>query len=168
MVVRRCLGARSPSLFLTPVRGALTLPDYAAAVAENRRITAAGFSRQAYGLRSKMLEVDALVAGGEPRVFEAHPELSFTVMADRPPRHGKKTWTGLQERLALLAGHGLVFDAGLRGVTGRAGADDVLDAAAVAWTARRRAAGSARPRPDPPQPLAVGPDGAEWPSAIWA
>lgn len=168
LMVRQWLGARSASLFLTPVRGALMLPDYPAAVAENRRITAAGFSRQAYGLRTKIVEVDALVAGGEQRVFEVHPELSFTVMAGRPARHGKKTWAGLQERLNLLAEHGLPLDAQLQGSSGRAAADDVLDATAAAWTARRRRAGAAQPRPDPPQPLRVGPDGAEWPGAIWA
>ena len=168
IVVRRALGARSASLFSTPVRSALMLPDYGAAVAQQRRITASGFSRQAFGLRSKILEVDALVAGAERRVFEVHPELSFTVMAGRPARNGKKTWAGLQERLGLLAEQGLVLDSQLWGTTGRAGADDVLDAAAAAWTARRRAAGAAQPWPDPPQPLTVGSDGAEWPGAIWA
>jgi hypothetical protein len=39
------------------------------------------------------------------------------------------------------------------GPAGRAAAvDDVLDAAAAAWTARRVAHGQARPLPDPPDP----------------
>ncbi len=167
IAARRRLGARSASLFPTPVRSALELVDYPSAVAENRRRTGAGFSRQAYGLRSKILEVDAIVAAGEDRVFEAHPELSFTAMADGPPRWGKKTWAGLQERLALLAEQGVMIDSGLAGDTGRAGADDVVDAAAVAWTARHRAVGSARPLPDPPQVLCVGRERTPWPGAIW-
>jgi predicted RNase H-like nuclease len=41
------------------------------------------------------------------------------------------------------------------GAAGRAGADDVLDAAAVAWTASRLAAGTAVSFPDPPAPSSV-------------
>jgi predicted RNase H-like nuclease len=40
--------------------------------------------------------------------------------------------------------------------------DDVLDAAAVAWTARRYVDGAARSLPDPPEAFADG-----WPAAIW-
>jgi predicted RNase H-like nuclease len=41
-------------------------------------------------------------------------------------------------------------------------ADDILDAAAVAWTAARIARGQAASFPDPPQP-----DDARHPIAIW-
>jgi len=47
-----------------------------------------------------------------------------------------------------------------------AAADDVLDAAAVAWTARRIAAGTARSFPDPPVILAG--EGAARVQAVWA
>lgn len=40
--------------------------------------------------------------------------------------------------------------------------DDVLDAAVVAWTAQRVAAGEARPLPDPPETFSDG-----IPCAIW-
>ena len=40
--------------------------------------------------------------------------------------------------------------------------DDLLDAAAAAWTARRVLAGSARPLPDPPEV-----DSSGRPVAIW-
>ena len=161
LAVREQLGRRAATLFLTPVRAALETDDYAGAVALNRARTGAGCSRQAYGLRAKILEVDALVRAGETRVFEVHPELSFTTMAGVPPAYGKKTWAGLQERLRLLEAHGLSLD-GLNGDTGRAAADDVVDAAAVAWTARRRAIGVARSWPDPPQPLPGHPACAIW------
>jgi predicted RNase H-like nuclease len=104
--------------------------------------------------------VDALVRAGEDRVLEVHPELTFTAMTGRPPVHGKKTWAGQRERLGLLADQGLRLDE-LAGDPGRA-APDVVDAAAVAWTARRRQAGTARPVPDPPERVA----GRDW--AIWA
>lgn len=43
-----------------------------------------------------------------------------------------------------------------------AAVEDVLDAAIVAWTARRVALGTAARTPDPPELLAD-----EWPASIW-
>jgi predicted RNase H-like nuclease len=49
------------------------------------------------------------------------------------------------------------------GSAGRAAAvDDVLDAAAAAWTARRVAHGQAHPLPDPPEHLTDGRTAAIW------
>ncbi len=150
------LGPRRSSIFATPVRAALVEPDYATAVLVNRELTGQGFSRQAYGLRAKVLEVDALVrdpttplpAGGP--LLEVHPELSFAIMAGAPLVHGKKTWAGAVERQARLAEQDIVIGSDLGPDPGRAGVDDVLDAAAAAWTARRHRDGSARSLPDPP------------------
>ena len=151
-LARGLLGARRSSLFTAPVRSALELTDYAAAVAQNRAVTGQGFSRQAFGLRTKVLEVDAYLPTAGVDVREVHPELSFATMAGAPMRHSKKTWAGAVERQARLAEQGIVVDARLAGSTGRAGVDDVLDAAAAAWTARRCVAGLGRPLPDPPEP----------------
>lgn len=161
------LGTRRASLFATPVRAALVEPEYAAAVAVNRGLAGSGFSRQAFGLRSKVLEVDALLRDpvapwAGPPVVEVHPELSFATMAGAPLRHGKKTWAGAVERRQRLAEHGIVLGSGLGPDPGRAGVDDVLDAAAAAWTARRHLAGTAESLPDPPERFDDG-----LPCAIW-
>jgi predicted RNase H-like nuclease len=70
------------------------------------------------------------------------PELSFAVMAGAPMRYTKKTPEGRAERIAALRpvfGDVTPFlESPLRG----AGRDDVLDALAGAWTARRYAGGS--------------------------
>lgn len=162
LLARQRLGRRRSSLFLTPVRAALELPDYAGAVALNRVQTGQGFSRQAFGLRTRVLEVDAFVrAGGRP-VLEVHPELCFAAMAGTPLTHGKKTWAGAVERQRLLARHGIVLDGALGPAPGRAGVDDVLDAGAAAWTARRVHLGEAESLPDPPEPLPHGLTGAIW------
>lgn len=162
VLVRAALGRRRASLFPTPVRTALLAPDHASGVAISRARSGAGFSIQAWGLREKVLEVDRLVRDGEDRVFEVHPELSFTTMAGHPAEHPKKTWAGQQERLALLEAAGIRLG-DLVGSTGTAGPDDVVDAAAAAWSARRLAAGTAVSLPDPPQRT---PD--ELAAAIWA
>jgi predicted RNase H-like nuclease len=93
--------------------------------------------------------------------MEVHPELSFAVMAGAPIVAGKKTEEGRAARLAALAAVGLASPSVLSG-SGYA-ADDVLDACAAAWSAARRTAGEARPRPDPPQTFSDG-----IPAAIWA
>ena len=54
-------GPRRSSVFLTPVRAALHAPTHAEAVEVNRAATGKGVSIQAYGLRAKILEVDAWV-----------------------------------------------------------------------------------------------------------
>jgi predicted RNase H-like nuclease len=155
------LGARRASVFRTPVRAALEAPDHETGVRVSRGASGGGFSIQAWGLRTKVLEVDRLVRGGEERVFEVHPELAFTAMAGNPPRHPKKTWAGQRERLALLEAAGLRLDA-LVGDPGTAGPDDVVDAAAAAWTGRRLTAGLAVSLPDPPEPAPYGLLAAIW------
>lgn len=73
----------------------------------------------------------------------------------------KRTWNGLAQRRACLDRAEITLPDHLeRG--GMAGADDVLDAAAAAWSAWRIATGRASTLPDPPQ---VGDSIA--PIAIW-
>jgi predicted RNase H-like nuclease len=83
-------------------------------------------------------------------LFEAHPEVSFRTMAGEPLAHAKKTWAGQARRRELLAKQGIVLPDSL-GPAGQAPPDDVLDAAAVAWTAHRMATGTAGSYPDPPE-----------------
>ena len=93
------------------------------------------------------------------RVVEVHPELSFARLAGAPLPDRKRTPVGVERRRRLLAGAGIV----LPGEPGRGVAeDDLLDAAAAAWTASRVAPGEADPRPDPPEVFSDG-----WPCAIW-
>lgn len=159
---RRRLGPRASSVFYTPVRGALTAPDYASANAANRRLAGEGMSAQAYQLGPKILEVDAWLHATPSRVIEVHPELSFAGMAGAPLPDGKKTWSGTVRRWDLLHAHHIRVPRDL-GPAGRLTAvDDVLDAAAVAWTARRFAAGEATCVPAEPEVFS---DGV--PAAIW-
>lgn len=162
---RALVGRRSSSVFATPVRAALLAPDHAEAVRLSRAATGSGISVQAFGLRHKILEVDRwwrAAPAGAPRLVEAHPEACFAAMTQRPLDHRKKSWAGAAQRRALLRSVGVDLPDDL-GEAGRVGAvDDVLDAAAVAWTARRVARDEALSHPDPPERT---PDG--WAAAIW-
>ena len=65
-------------------------------------------------------------------------------MAGAPLRSRKTSWAGAVQRRTLLAQAGIVLDGDLGLAGEQAGVDDVLDAAAAAWTARRVSQGSAR------------------------
>ena len=164
-LAREALGRRWPSLFITPVRAAVQADGYQAAAAENRRLAGEGLSRQAFALRAKILDVDQWLQAGSlapVRVVEAHPELSFAAMAGAPLRSRKITWAGAVQRRALLAQAGILLDGDLGLAGEQAGVNDVLDAAAAAWTARRVSQGVARCLPSPPEVFSDG-----IPAAIW-
>ena len=150
LAARKVLGPRWASVFLTPVRQALVATSHAEATAVSRDLAGRGVSQQAYALAPKMLEVERwLPTVGRP-VWEVHPEVSFTVMAGRPAGAGKKTWAGMRERLAALRRGGVrLSDLGEAGT--RVAVDDVLDAAAAAWSAARLLRGEAVSFPDPPE-----------------
>ena len=165
VLARKELQGRWPSLFITPVRAAVEAADYQAAAAENRRLAGEGLSRQAFALRAKIPDVDQWLQAGSPapaRVVGAHPELSFAAMAGAPLRSRKNTWAGAVQRETLLAQAGIVLDGDLGLAGEQAGVDDVLDAAAAAWTARRVSHGSARCLPPSPEVFSDG-----IPAAIW-
>jgi predicted RNase H-like nuclease len=165
VLARKELKGRWPSLFITPVRAAVEAADYQAAAAENRRLAGEGLSRQAFALRAKILDVDQWLQAVRPapaRVAEVHPELSFAAMAGAPLRSRKNSWAGAVQRRTLLARAGIVLDGDLGLAGEQAGVDDVLDAAAAAWTARRVSHGSARCLPPSPEVFSDG-----IPAAIW-
>jgi predicted RNase H-like nuclease len=156
------LGPRRSSVFLTPIREALAAPEYSRANQISRDRTGHGISAQAFGLRAKILEVDAWQATAGLPVFEVHPESSFAALSGGPLGQSKKTTEGRRSRRELLAGAGLHLADRDFPTGGGVAADDVLDAAAAAWTALRVAAGTARCLPDPPEKFSDG-----LPAAIW-
>jgi predicted RNase H-like nuclease len=135
---KKLLGRRSSTLFETPPLEVLAHEDFRTALGRCRKLTGRGFSKQSHALRPRILEV-AKLAEADHRLVEVHPELSFRAMAGGRALPPKKSWNGAAERRALLekAGIRLPRDLGPPGQS--AAVDDVLDAAAAAWTARRYA-----------------------------
>lgn len=146
----------------TTIDAPLEAPTFAEANALARRGTGKGISRQAYGLRTKILQVDAWLRTADRTVIEVHPEVTFRCLAGQPLPHPKSTWAGIEERRGLLRAVGLEPPADLGEAGARAAVDDVLDAAAVSWTAGRYAAGRATSLPGVPEQYDDGP-----PAAIW-
>lgn len=143
---RKFIGARRSSVFNVPPLCVLQAPSYSEANALSREITEKGISKQSYALREKIFEAERLAA--DPRVYEVHPEVSFRELKGSPLEAPKKTWNGMMERLRLLEGEGISLPDHLAG--GGVAADDVLDAAAAAWSARRIVRGEAEAFPDTP------------------
>ncbi len=163
LAARDFLGARRNSVFHTPVRAALEAANHAEATAASLRVTGSGISQQSYALRRKITEVEDWLPSATCPVFEVHPEVSFAVLLGAPASASKKTWAGMRERWRGLSAAGIDLeglDVGTASVA--ASVDDMLDAAVVAWTARRIAAGTARVFPDPPETGTAGRDLAVW------
>ena len=165
---RRALGRRGVTVFAIPPRPVLECESYAEASRLCRELTGKSFSVQAWGLRGKIAEADqfrrraAAAAAVRPaadsgraavaprgvssapgadgvHLYEVHPELSFAAMACAPLADSKHTPAGLAVRRDLLAGAGIALPPRVVG----AAENDLLDAAAIAWSARRVAVGQA-------------------------
>jgi predicted RNase H-like nuclease len=107
-----------------------------------------GISAQAHALGDRIRHVTDL-ASHDPRFREVHPELCFTAMNGmKRLKFRKKSAGGAFERLELLRKHGINIDRGMLGKAATVPLDDLLDAAACAWTAARAGAVSL---PDPPE-----------------
>lgn len=148
---RAAVGTRRSAVFMTPVRAVLEAKSYAAALEVCAAAGLPGVSRQAYGLGMRIEQVERWLEGVDRRVIEVHPEVSFAELAGEPLEHSKHTWAGIQERRRLLVDAGIELPSDLGSAGARAGVDDVLDAAAAAWTARRFAEERARRLPLEPQ-----------------
>lgn len=113
------------------------IADYTEANALMKRLTGKGLSAQSFALREKILEA-AAASFADPRLFEVHPECSFRAMAGNAIPDRKKTWAGFHARRSALAAEGIELPPRFSSSADSVGLDDVVDAAAAAWTAHRR------------------------------
>lgn len=139
VAARERLGAQRSSVFFAPPREVLSARTHTEACALSRAAGGAGLSLQTWHITDKIREVGALAT--DPRVVEAHPELSFRALSGQLlPR--KTLVAGREARLAALRTW-LPSAALPHPRPGRAAPDDCLDALACAWTARRWLRGEA-------------------------
>jgi predicted RNase H-like nuclease len=151
LLARRALGRRGVTVFAIPPRPVWECETYAEANRVCRDLTGKGFSVQAWGLRRKIAEADEFrrPSSSLPQVqlYEVHPELSFAALAGAPLSNSKHTRAGLAIRRELLVRAGLTLPPKVAGVP----ENDLLDAAAVAWSAGRIAVGQATVLTSPAQ-----------------
>lgn len=127
---------RGTSVFPAPPRPALG----ARTLTETRSLGWPA-TKQALNIAAKIEQVDRVMTPElQGRVFEVHPELSFAAMnGDGPVPAPKRSPSGSRQRCALLQRNGVVVPERPRG----AAVDDLLDACALSWSARRVADGIA-------------------------
>ncbi|HEX9435674.1 MAG TPA: DUF429 domain-containing protein [Candidatus Limnocylindria bacterium] len=139
---RRLLAARAASVFPAPTRAALNCATFAAARAIGP------MNLQTFGILRKVADVDcAMQPATQTRIREGHPELSFREMAHGAALRTKRSAEGRAQRERLLSKLGLDVAALVARRPSGANADDVLDAAAMVWTAARIGFDQARPIP---------------------
>jgi predicted RNase H-like nuclease/transcriptional regulator with XRE-family HTH domain len=138
ITARELIGPRRSSVFPAPIRGVLDAPTWSQANDQAKQLHGKGLARQTFGLLAKIREVDELINPDlQDAIVEVHPEVSFAVLSGRPldaPKHGAEGRSArrmaLEREFPDIRRHAAVR---LRG----AASDDVLDAYAVLWTARR-------------------------------
>ena len=144
---RALLGPRRSSVFAIPPRAVWAEASYPAANRRCRELTGQGFSAQAWGLRTKLLEANQYRETCGHPLYEVHPELAFGAIAGQPLAVSKHAAAGRDVRRELVARAGIEIPAQTQATF----LGDVLDAAAVAWSARRIAMGRAITIPGEPQ-----------------
>ena len=98
---RKVLGhPRASSVFSPPTRSSFACSDYGQA----RDFS---LNKQSFGILPKVREMDGIITPGlQARIREAHPEISFFVMAGLASAgSGKKKREGREERIDLLEKH---------------------------------------------------------------
>lgn len=171
-LVRPGLNRRQSSVFSVPSRAAVEASAgegdereryvRACAIARATSDPPRAMSKQCFHILPKILEADRLLQQQpdlRARLLECHPEVSFWAMngcAEVPvPKKvkGRVNEPGLTFRLGLLKAAGFPIS-GIDRAAARAldaGFDDLVDACAAAWTARRVRQGAALRFPDPPE-----------------
>ncbi len=137
-LARERLGPRRSTFFPTPIRSVLDFDEYTDANAHSKTTTGAGLSKQAWNLIPKIRHVDSLWSQDlSTQLLEAHPETSFAELNEAPVMAKKASAEGRGERIALLKTvYGDELERALDDLPRRLWVD-AIDAAAIAWTARR-------------------------------
>jgi predicted RNase H-like nuclease len=131
---RAQLGPKRSSVFSPPPRCVLGARTLVEARGRGARLTL-----QTLNLLPRIEDVDrVMTASLQSRVFEVHPELSFAAMnGGQPVLAPKRTSVGSARRRSLLSRMAVVVPERPPG----SAPDDLLDACALAWSARRIADG---------------------------
>jgi len=154
---RQLLGrGRASSVFPAPIRPVLDARDYREACQKRFEIEEKKISKQTWLITSKIKEVDHILNKNielQNRVHEIHPEVCFYFMNNRQPiKTTKKSKDGQQERCEMLIPFfGRKIDEALESrIALRCELDDILDAFAALWTAKRISTGESITLPSEP------------------
>jgi len=137
VLARRYLGRRGCCVFPAPIRPVLGCGTWEEACGVRLKVENKKMSKQQFGVLSKVFEVDAALRRGTAQSFrEGQPEVSFAFMnGGLPIPIGKKKPDGRKRRSNLVCKY--FPDASGRLDENPRHREDILDAYALLWTARR-------------------------------
>jgi len=141
---RKLLGwPRRNSVFSAPVWAVISETDYNAACGKHRKVDGRAISKQAFCILPKIREVNEILRNQlnlQACIREVHPEVSFTIWNDgRPMQNKKSSAPGIEERARLIDNEWpgererLLRELDLS----RCRVDDLNDAFAALWSAKR-------------------------------
>lgn len=139
---RQLLGNRRSSVFPAPIRPALNAGNRTEADAIRRKIESCGVSSQSFGIYHKVAEVDEILTSSpNTAIKEVHPELCFWAWNNQKAMSSsKKKIKGRFERHRLVAEHfgeEPIEMVRKRHLVKDVAHDDIYDAFAALWTAKR-------------------------------
>jgi predicted RNase H-like nuclease len=142
-LARALLKKRGRCAFTAPIRPIINCESWEEACRVRFAIEGKKISKQLFGILDKVRAVDAaLRKTNAANIFEGHPEVSFALMNDGSPLlTSKKKSAGRECRRELISRYFL--DANARMAEYKHHREDVLDAYAMLWTARRVKSGNA-------------------------
>jgi predicted RNase H-like nuclease len=157
---RKVLGQRRSSVFTPPLRSSLSYRSYPEASRHNCVLSGRKLSKQAWGIASKIDEVDAFLRhcdGARGILRETHPEVCFWSLNGREAMAApKKSVEGRRSRHQLLSRHTPFVDDVYTSVRckyrrAEVADDDIYDALVAAVTAQLFTSGRGATLPDIPE-----------------
>ena len=135
---RNFLGKRSSTIFSPPCLDAIFCESYNEAKATNITNTGKSISKQSWFLSKKIIEAKKF-SENQFNLKEGHPECSFADYLGKPLYDNKKSIRGFFKRAQILEqlGFKLPLLAEMLPEKTAIGADDLLDAAILCWTASK-------------------------------
>jgi predicted RNase H-like nuclease len=169
-LARKMLGSpRASSVFPAPIRPAMKARFRKEADEITRSADGRGVGAQAWGLYTRIREVDEIVLVdplARRCIYEVHPEVSFMYWNEGSAIvESKKSDEGMAIRTRLIDKH---FGEDVRSAVLKQHTqslvreDDVNDAFAAVWTAERIYSGSVKVIPNPPELDSMGIEMAMW------
>jgi predicted RNase H-like nuclease len=154
-LARKLLSKKASSVFTAPTPEMLEQPNYEKASFVSKKLFGKSMSLQSWYLFPKIKDVQTIMHHENMNIYEIHPELSFRAMNnEKVILESKKTYEGFSIRNSLLAIHFKHFNfEEIRKQYTKKDVmdDDILDALAVLWSAKRIQSNEASFLPQAPE-----------------
>ena len=151
---------RHSSVFDPPVREVIKMDTREQASETQNELIGRGISVQSWGIRDKILDVDAFLRsstnGSRPTLREAHPEVCYAALGDRPTQYSKTgqpaaaVWERVERQDKVMDNPASILRTLASDLDAAVSNHDLLDALVLALVASDRTGPIETLPPDPP------------------